>query len=107
MLITARADRGEMGMERQSEVQPRDSGWNPFARLPRCGAKTRAGTACRLVAGPKRRCHLHGGAPGNGAPKGNRNRLVHGRYSAAAIAERKTVRALLREAKAHLKTMLE
>jgi hypothetical protein len=50
---------------------------------------------------------LHGGAPGNGAPKGNRNRLVHGRYSAAAIAERKTVRALLREAKAHLKTMLE
>jgi hypothetical protein len=93
-------------MNKKSKVQPHDSENNPFARLPRCGAKTRAGSPCRLVAGPKRRCWLHGGAPGSGAPKGNRNRLKHGRYTAAALAERKAVRALLHQAKAHLRTML-
>jgi hypothetical protein len=94
-------------MKRRSEVQPYRSMGNPFARMPRCGAKTRAGSLCRRVAGPKKRCYFHGGAPGSGAPQGNRNRLVHGRYSAAAIAQRKAVHALLRQAKAHLKTMLE
>jgi hypothetical protein len=34
-----------------------------------------------------------------GAPKGNRNRLKHGRYSAAAIAQRKLVRKTIRSAK--------
>lgn len=94
-------------MKPRSEVQPHESGRDPFARLPRCGAKTRAGSLCRRIAGPKGRCRLHGGAPGSGAPKGNRNRLMHGRYSVAAIAERQAVRALLRQARAHLKTMLE
>jgi len=39
---------------------------------------------------------MHGGAPGSGAPKGNRNALRHGRYTAQAIAMRREMRALLR-----------
>jgi uncharacterized protein YjcR len=37
---------------------------------------------------------MHGGAS-PGAPKGNRNALKHGRYTAEAIAERREVAALL------------
>jgi hypothetical protein len=33
-----------------------------------------------------------------GAPKGNRNRLKHGRYSAASLAQRKLVRETIRSA---------
>jgi hypothetical protein len=92
-------------MRRKTEVQPHEPRPNPFAQLPRCRAKTRAGSLCQRVAGPKGRCRLHGGASGSGAPKGNRNRLKHGRYTAAALAERKEVCTLLRQAKAYLHTM--
>jgi hypothetical protein len=47
----------------------------------------------------KARCNLHGGAPGSGAPRGNRNALKHGHYSAAAVEARRMVRALLRSAR--------
>ncbi|MEX0696305.1 MAG: HGGxSTG domain-containing protein [Dongiaceae bacterium] len=64
---------------------------------PRCGARTRAGAPCRAPAVKgKRRCRMHGGANGAGAPKGNRNRLVHGRRSAAAEADRRRLRELMR-----------
>lgn len=33
-----------------------------------------------------------------GAPDGNRNRLKHGRYTAAALAQRKRVREIIRSA---------
>jgi hypothetical protein len=39
---------------------------------------------------------MHGGAPGSGAPIGNRNALKHGRYAAETIAARRQIRALLR-----------
>ena len=39
---------------------------------------------------------MHGA--GGGAPLGNKNAYKHGLYSAEAIAERRAVRALLREA---------
>ena len=39
---------------------------------------------------------MHGA--GGGAPKGNKNALKHGRYTAEAIAERRAIRMLLREA---------
>jgi hypothetical protein len=42
---------------------------------------------------------MHGGAPGSGAPKGNRNALRHGRYTAQAIATRREMRALLRNSR--------
>jgi hypothetical protein len=38
---------------------------------------------------------MHGAR--GGAPKGNKNALKHGRYSAEAISERRAFRALLRE----------
>ena len=41
---------------------------------------------------------MHGGKS-PGAPKGNRNAWKHGHYSAEAIAMRKLVRQLLRDAK--------
>jgi uncharacterized protein YjcR len=66
----------------------------------RCGAKTRAGTACQApaVAG-KARCRMHGGARGSGAPKGNQNALKHGLYTRETIEERKEVTALIRASK--------
>jgi uncharacterized protein YjcR len=66
-------------------------------RAPRCLARTRSGKPCQSPAVKgKRRCRMHGGAPGSGAPKGNRNALRHGRYSAQAIAMLREMRALLR-----------
>src|SRR5580704_2916767 len=64
----------------------------------RCGAKTRRGSPCRApaVAG-KRRCRMHGGAAGSGAPVGNRNAFKHGRYTREAIAEQEAIRAMLLE----------
>ena len=46
----------------------------------------------------KKRCRMHGGALGSGAPKGNRNAVKHGFYTRAAIEERKRVKDLLRQA---------
>jgi uncharacterized protein YjcR len=40
---------------------------------------------------------MHGGAPGSGAPRGNKNALKHGRYTREAIAERRLLRKLIRQ----------
>jgi uncharacterized protein YjcR len=92
-------------MRPRSDKQPHEPRPSPFAVLPRCGAKTRAGLRCQQPASGKGRCYLHGGAQGSGAPQGNQNALKHGRYTAAAKAERRAVHALTRQAKAHLRTM--
>jgi glucans biosynthesis protein len=42
---------------------------------------------------------MHGGAAGSGAPRGNKNALKHGRYTRAAIEERRRLRALLRQSR--------
>ena len=64
---------------------------------PRCGARTRSGTPCRAAAvNGTKRCRMHGGAPGSGAPLGNKNALKHGHYTREAFAERRKLRALLR-----------
>jgi hypothetical protein len=42
---------------------------------------------------------MHGGAPGSGAPIGNRNALKHGRYTAKAIAMRREIRTLLSDSR--------
>ena len=72
----------------------------PMQASPRCGAKTRARGACRAPAmhGTKR-CRMHGGAKGSGAPKANRNARKHGLLTRDAIAERRQIRALLGEAR--------
>ncbi len=47
-----------------------------------CGAHTPAWTPCKLISThPNGRCRFHGGAPGIGAPGGNRNAWIHGLYS--------------------------
>jgi hypothetical protein len=48
---------------------------------------------------------MHGGAPGSGAPSGNRNARRHGLFTGEAIAERKEVQDLLGEARRLLRTM--
>jgi len=40
---------------------------------------------------------MHGGAPGSGAPRGNKNALKSGLYTREAKAERKFMRSLLRD----------
>ena len=73
---------------------------------PRCGARTRSGGACRAPAvHGRKRCRMHGGAAGSGAPKANRNARKHGLFTADAIADRKQMQALLAEARKLLAEM--
>src|SRR5271169_1958154 len=70
----------------------------PLRLAPRCLARTRSGTPCQKPAAKgKKRCRLHGGAEGSGAPRGERNGSYrHGLYTREAIAERRALRALIR-----------
>ena len=70
----------------------------------RCGVRTRDGDPCLAPAvRGNTRCRMHGGAPGSGAPRANRNARKHGRFTGEAIAERRRIRALLGETR----TLLE
>lgn len=63
----------------------------------RCGAKTRCGRPCRAPAvGGRKRCRMHGGASGSGAPRGNQNALKLGLYTSEAKQMRKAVSRLLK-----------
>ena len=59
----------------------------------------RAGTPCQKAASTgKKRCRMHGGAKGSGAPRGERNGSYrHGLFTREAIAERHALRALIRD----------
>ena len=67
-------------------------------QAPRCRARTRRGSLCQSPAMPNGRCRMHGGKS-PGAPVGNRNALRHGRYTAAAIARRRSIAELIRNAR--------
>jgi hypothetical protein len=54
---------------------------------------------------PNGRCRLHGGKS-TGPPRGNKNALKHGRYTAQAISRRREVRALLQGVKQLSKEVL-
>lgn len=85
-----------------SGTHPRNTG--PMCASPRCGARTRKGTPCRAPAVTgKARCRMHGGAAGSGAPRGNRNALKHGQYTAEARAFEAHVREVLRRGREGLK----
>jgi hypothetical protein len=72
----------------------------PMLFSPRCGAMSRSGRPCKSPAvHGKRRCRMHGGALGSGAPRNNKNALKHGRYTREAIAERAHIRELVRQAR--------
>jgi hypothetical protein len=78
----------------------------PMLASPRCGAKTRSGGVCRSPAvSGRKRCRMHGGAQGSGAPKANRNAWKHGLFTRDAIAERRRIQALLGEARKLLEEM--
>ena len=66
----------------------------------RCGAKTRSGKPCMAPAvSGKKRCRMHGGAPGSGAPQGNKNALKSGLFTREAIEERRALQDLIRSAR--------
>ena len=66
----------------------------------RCGARTRSGELCQYPAiNGKRRCSMHGGASGSGAPSGNKNAWRHGHYTAEALARRRELSELIRMAR--------
>jgi hypothetical protein len=72
----------------------------PMLASPRCGARTRCGETCRSPAvHGRKRCRMHGGARGSGAPRANRNARKHGLFTRDAIAERRQIRALLGDAR--------
>lgn len=74
----------------------------PMQAAQRCGARTRAGTACcaPAVVGGKR-CRMHGGK-GSGAPKDNQNARKHGLYDRDMQARRGVQRLLKAEVRAAL-----
>jgi hypothetical protein len=64
----------------------------------KCFARTRKGLPCQsVVVTGRKRCRMHGGAKGSGAPFSNQNAFKHGSYSAEAIRARREVRTLLKE----------
>ena len=75
---------------------------------PRCGAKTRSGTPCKSPAvSGKKRCRMHGGAFGSGAPRGNKNALKHGRFTREFRGERRRTYALLRTLRGSLDSIIK
>jgi hypothetical protein len=64
----------------------------------RCGAKTRAGGDCKNAAVTgRKRCRMHGGAVGSGAPTGElHGRYKHGRFTQERIARSRETSAELR-----------
>jgi hypothetical protein len=78
----------------------------PMLTSRRCGAKTRSSGACRSPAvHGKKRCRMHGGAPGSGAPRANQSARKHGLFTREAIAERRQIQVLLGEARKLLDKM--
>ena len=92
-------------------VRPQMSGshprnWGPMLNSPRCGAKTRKGVSCRAPAvAEKKRCRMHGGAKGSGAPRGNSNAVKHGGFTKESIERRAMLRDQIREARKLLKDL--
>lgn len=72
----------------------------PMLSSPRCGARTRSGKPCMAPAvRGKKRCRMHGGAPGSGAPKDNKNAFKHGLYTRRAIEQRRQLHDLIRKSR--------
>src|SRR5512146_2457326 len=84
-----------------------------LSKSPRCCAKTRGGKPCRAPAMWSKkaqrytRCRMHGGAStgpktAEGRERCRKARWKHGRYSHAAIARRRALKALLQIERAEL-----
>ena len=97
------ASRG-VGEEREMADNPKQRNTrepSPLRQARRCGARTRSGNPCLSPAVKgKRRCRMHGGAKGSGAPRGERNgNYRHGRFTAQAIRERRILREWIKAAR--------
>ena len=93
-----RASPDRAQITQMTDEHPRNTG--PMLASQRCGAKTRSGKPCRSPAvHGKKRCRMHGGAPGSGAPKNNQNALKHGQFTKDAIEAHKLLRALLQQSR--------
>ena len=80
--------------------------FGPMLQSPRCGAKTRNGGSCRAPAVKgKKRCRMHGGAKGSGAPRGNANAVTHGAFTKKAIERRASLRQQIQHAEKLLKDL--
>ncbi len=98
------AIRADSPAGRPAHERPQSGNTGPMLASPRCGAKTRSGGGCRAPAvHGKKRCRMHGGAPGSGAPRANQNARKHGLFTRDAIEERREIRELLGEARRILK----
>ena len=85
-------------------VHKRNTG--PMLSSLRCGAKTCSGSPCKSPAvRGKKRCRMHGGALGSGAPHGNQNARKTGLYTREEIAERRGIQALIRQSRKTLADM--
>lgn len=68
----------------------------PHAAQLCCNAKTRNGGVCKSYpVNGKKRCRMHGGAKGSGAPLGNYNALKHGLYTNFAKLKFKDIDELI------------
>jgi hypothetical protein len=68
---------------------------------PRCGARTRSGSACNGPAMANGKCRMHGGgSTGPRTPEGlkrsQRARWKHGRYSIETVQAMRELRAVIR-----------
>lgn len=98
-----RSDEGLIVTGRECDRPDARASTRGMRESTRCGAKTRAGSACKAPAVQgKKRCRMHGGAPGSGAPLRNQNALKHGRYTRAMLEFRREMAQLMREARATL-----
>ena len=84
-------------MKEKIEKQPHTKQQWAYHLSLRCGARRKYdGHPCQSPAvSGKKRCRLHGGAKGSGAPRGNRNALKHGFYTKEQISLRKASKRAL------------
>jgi glucans biosynthesis protein len=74
----------------------------------RCGAHSLGSALPRLSGQRKKRCRMHHGAQGSGAPKGERNgNYMHGRFTCKAIEARRQIRAFLKQMRAPANSVLK
>lgn len=81
----------------KNEINPMQRENYPFLSSPRCGARTRKRTACKAPAvSGKKRCRMHGGSKGSGAPLGSSNALKHGFTTQEIKLLKKTIKQLFK-----------
>jgi hypothetical protein len=92
MISEGGAGAGHLPTPPSVPLRPAETGQVP--KIARCGAKTRSGAACKSApVNGRRRCRMHGGAAGSGAPKGCKNgNYKHGRYTQDVAATRQWLR---------------